>query len=219
MPLILFVFSIFLILLFSKQIRKYFLPFIFVFTLLFSIIFNFNLEVRTNFQNFYKQVSKITLIILNKDLGNQRVPQYFKEFNSFYDTWLLNKYIGGGVKNFRYYCHIRPNIDINSDFICNMHPHNYYLEILTETGLIGFLLCLSIFILIIYISLIKKYFLNSPLNKNNILVPFIFLFLVEIFPLKSTGSFFTTGNTTYFFLIMAILVGIIRNENSIEKKY
>ena len=56
----------------------------------------------TNFQNFYKQVSKITLIVLNKDLGNQRVPQYFKEFSSFYDTWLLNKYIGGGVKNFRF---------------------------------------------------------------------------------------------------------------------
>ena len=218
MPLILFVFSIFLILLFNRQVRKYLLPFVIIFTVLFSIIFNLNLEVRTNFLNFYKQVSKLTLIVLNKDLGNQRVPQYFKEFSSFYDTWLLNKYIGGGVKNFRYYCHIRPNIDRNSNFICNMHPHNYYLEILTETGLIGFLLCLSIFILVIYISLIKKYFLNSPLNKNNILVPFIFLFLVEIFPLKSTGSFFTTGNTTYIFLIMAILVGIIRNENSIEKK-
>jgi len=219
MPLILFVFSIFLILLFNKQVRKYFLPFIIIFTLLFSIIFNFNLEVRTNFKNFYKDVSKIILIVLDKDLENQRIPQYFREFSSFYDTWLLNKYIGGGVKNFRYYCHKRANIDRNSNFICNMHPHNYYLEILTETGLVGFLICLSIFILTIYISLFKKYFLNSPLNKNNIIVPFIFLFLVEIFPLKSTGSFFTTGNTTYIILIMAILIGIIRNENSIEKKY
>ena len=26
-----------------------------------------------------------------------------------------------------------------------MHPHNYYLEILTETGLIGFFTVLSIF--------------------------------------------------------------------------
>jgi len=219
MPLILFVFSIFLILLFNKQVRKYFLPFIIIFTLLFSTIFNFNLEVRTNFKNFYKDVSKIILIVLDKDLENQRIPQYFREFSSFYDTWLLNKYIGGGVKNFRYYCHKRANIDRNSNFICNMHPHNYYLEILTETGLVGFLICLSIFILTIYISLFKKYFLNSPLNKNNIIVPFIFLFLVEIFPLKSTGSFFTTGNTTYIILIMAILIGIIRNENSIEKKY
>ena len=219
MPLLLFVFSVFLILIFNKKVRKFFLPFIIIFTLLFSIIFNFNLEVRTNFQNFYKQVSKITLIIVNKDLGNQKVPQYFKEFSSFYDTWLLNKYIGGGVKNFRYYCHVRPNIDKDSKFICNMHPHNYYLEILTETGLVGFIICISIFLIVLYISLFKKYFLKSTLQENNIIIPFIFLFLVEIFPLKSTGSFFTTGNTTYLFMIMAVLIGIVRKENLIENKY
>ena len=216
MPLLLFVFSIFLILLFNKQVRKFFLPFIIVFTIIFSIIFNFNSEVKTNFQNFYKQVSKISLIILDKDLENQRVPQYFREFSSFYDTWLLNKYIGGGVKNFRFYCHFRPNIDKNSKFICNMHPHNYYLEILTETGLIGFFFCISIFFIILYISFVKKYFLKSPLQTNNLIIPFIFLFLVEIFPLKSTGSFFTTGNTTYIFLIMSVIIGIVRKQNTIE---
>ena len=109
-------------------------------------------------------------ILINKDFYSKKAPPYLKEFETFYDTWKMHKYIGGGIKNFRYYCHIRPNIDMNSDFICNMHPHNYYLEILTETGLIGFLFCLSIFILVIYISLVKKYFLNSPLNKNNIII-------------------------------------------------
>ena len=158
-------------------------------------------------------------LITNKNLTNQIVPQYFREFSSFYDTWLLNKYIGGGIKNFRLNCHLRPNIDKNSDFICNMHPHNYYLEILTETGIMGFIICSIIFFIIIYLSLIKKYFLKSPLNKNNLIVPFIFLFLVEIFPFKSTGSFFTTGNTTYLILLIAILIGIIRKENTIEKNY
>ena len=53
--------------------------------------------------------------------------------------------------------------------------------------------------------------------KNDYLItPFIFLFLIEIFPLKSTGSFFTTGNTTYLFLIFAILLGLTRQDNSIE---
>ena len=85
----------------------------------------------------HKQISKISMIMLNKDLGEERIPPYFKEFSSFYETWKLNKFIGGGIKTFRYYCHLRENIDKNSDFICNMHPHNYYLEILTETGLVG----------------------------------------------------------------------------------
>ena len=100
-----------------------------------------------------------------------------------------------------------------------MHPHNYYLEILTETGLIGFFIISIIFILILYKTFYKKYFdSNSSLTYNNISVPFIFLFFVEIFPLKSTGSFFTTGNATYIFLIMAILVGFAYKEKFIENK-
>ena len=130
----------------------------------------------------------------------------------------MNKYIGGGIKNFRYYCHYRPAIEKNTKFICNMHPHNYYLEILTETGIVGFIIITLIFLNIIFISFVKKYFLSSNLKKNNIIIPFIFLFLAEIFPLKSTGSFFTTGNSTYIFLIIGILIGIIRRENSIENK-
>jgi len=219
MPLLLFVFSIFLILLLTKQVRKYFLSFVVIFTLIFTIIFNFNSEVKTNFSNLHKQISKITIIIFNKDLDDQGIPPYFKEFSSFYETWKLNKYIGGGIKTFRYYCHLRKNIDKNSDFVCNMHPHNYYLEILTETGLVGFFIVISVFFIILYISLFKKYFSSSRLQKNIIVVPFIFLFLMEIFPLRSTGSFFTTGNTTYLFLIIGILIGIIRKENSIENKY
>ncbi|MDA7715136.1 O-antigen ligase family protein [Pelagibacteraceae bacterium] len=219
MPLLLFVFSIFLIMLLTKQVRKYFLPFVLIFTIIFSIIFKFNSEVKTNFSNLHKQISKITIILLDKDLNGLEIPSYYKEFSSFYETWRLNKYIGGGIKTFRYYCHLRENIDKNSDFICNMHPHNYYLEILTETGLIGFFIGISIFFIILYISLFKKYFSSSLLQKNIIVVPFIFLFLMEIFPLRSTGSFFTTANTTYLFLIIGILIGIIRKENSIENKY
>ena len=100
-----------------------------------------------------------------------------------------------------------------------MHPHNYYLEILTDTGLIGLLIMSCIFLNTLYLSFYKKYFLSSKLSSNNIITPFIFLFFIEVFPLKSSGSFFTTGNSTYFFLILAILIGIIRKEqNLIENK-
>ena len=99
-----------------------------------------------------------------------------------------------------------------------MHPHNYYLEILTETGLIGFFVISSIFLIIFYISFIKKYFYDSYLKDNHIITPFIFLFLVEVFPIKSTGSFFTTGNTTYLFFIIGILIALLRKNKLIEKK-
>ena len=218
MPLLIFIFIIFLLLFLQKNLRKFLIPFCVIIPLIFLFFYKFNHEIKNNFTSFYKQTTTIVFYVIKKDLKSDVVPQYLKEFSTFYDTWLMNKYIGGGIKNFRYYCHERPNIDRSVKFVCNMHPHNYYLEILTEIGLIGLLIIATIFLIVVYLSFFKKYFIKSTLNNNLIVTPFIFAFFAEIFPIKSTGSFFTTGNATYLFLIMSILVAIIRKENSIEKK-
>ena len=102
--------------------------------------------------------------------------------------------------------------------VCNTHPHNYYLEILTELGLIGLILALTIIIIILYQTFYKKYFTSSALKNNNLITPFIFLFISELFPIKGTGSFFTTNNATYLFFIIAILIGLTRKNNFIENK-
>lgn len=218
MPTIVFLFSVTLILIFQKQTRKFLIPFVIIFSLTFSILFKSNITVRNNFLSFYAEISKMAQLIADKDFYNKNSNWYLKEFSSFYHTWIINKYIGGGIKNFRYYCHVRPQNVKDPNFVCNMHPHNYYLEILTETGVIGFTLVIIIFLYIVYISFIKKYFLNSNLKNNNLIIPFIFTFLAEIFPLKSTGSFFTTGNSTYLFLLIGIIIGLTRQQNLIENK-
>ena len=91
-----------------------------------------------------------------KDFDN--APPYFKEFNSFYDVWLINKYKGGGIKNFWYYCQIESNDSDDRIKVCNTHPHNYYLELLTELGLLGFLTISVIFFQILYLTFYRKYF-------------------------------------------------------------
>ena len=212
MPLILFILGTSALLVFQKETRKYIPMFILVFSLTFLVIFKFNSTVKSNFNNFYSQIDGIIETSILKKTDNP-YSHYSKQFNSFYDTWLINKYIGGGIKSFRYYCHTRPNIDKNSKFKCNMHPHNYYLEILTETGVIGFLIITSIFFMTLYISFFKKYFTASKLKNNHIITPFIFLFLIEIFPIKSTGSFFTTANATFIFLIIGVIIALARKEN------
>ena len=220
MSLILFIFLITLIVFFHGQTRKYLLPFILSFSLIFLLVFNLNQKVKSNFGNFYGQVSTITKTLLNQEIDKNNSSQYLKDFSTSYDTWSMNKYIGGGIKGFRYYCHVRPNKDKDSKLGCNMHPHNYYLEILTETGLIGFFLAITIFSIILYSTFYKKYFVDSSfLINNKIIIPFIFLFIAEIFPIKSTGSFFTTGNATYIFFIMAILIGLAGKEKIIENKF
>ena len=217
MPLILFLFTICLVILFQKETRKYLLSFVMSFSLIFIVIITLSKDIRDNFGVFRVEITNIIKSI-GKDGISENSPHYLKEFASFYETWKINKYLGGGIKNFRYYCHVRENIPKDSKFICNMHPHNYYLEILTETGLMGLLISGTLFFLILYTTLVKKYFLRSPLNNNNMIIPFIFLFVAEVFPLKSTGSFFTTGNATYLFLLIGILLALTRKEISIENK-
>lgn len=218
MPVILFILMILLILVFNKKIRKLIVPVLLLVTIIFYSAYKYNSITRTYFDKFYVQVTGMIDPIVKQDFYNKDNPIYLKDFVSFYETWKLNKYIGGGIKNFRYYCHHRANIDTSRKIICNMHPHNYYLEILTETGIIGFIISVLIFMNILYISFYKKYFTNENLSKNLIIVPFIFLLIIEIFPIKSTGSFFTTGVATYFFLIFGIIVGLVRRENNIDNK-
>ena len=217
MPLILFFLTLLLFFIFEIKDKKKILSFILIGIITFFLIFTFNIKVKKNFDNFFTMGKNLLISLVNKKIDYSYLP-YYNEFNSGYNTWLFNKTFGGGIKNFNFYCY-KSNKKFDTNYTCNTHPHNYYLEILTETGLIGFLLIFSIFIIILYLSFIKKYFFRSPLKDNIIITPFILLFFSEIFPLKSTGSFFTTGNASYIFLIIAILVGLIQKENSFENKY
>ena len=81
-------------------------------------------------------------------------------------------------------------------------------------------MALTIIIIILYQTFYKKYFTSSSsfLKNNNLITPFIFLFISELFPIKGTGSFFTTNNATYLFFIIAILIGLTRKNNFIENK-
>ena len=42
--------------------------------------------------------------------------------------------------------------------------------------------------------------------EMNLLIPVIILFFLEIWPIKTTGSFFTTWGATFFWLIVAMLM-------------
>ena len=160
----------------------------------------------------------MSTVITSEKINRLEMPSHYAEFESFYDTWQMNKLIGGGVRSFRINCPNRGNIDPDERSTCNTHPHNYYLEILTDLGLVGLFLILLIFSAIFYKSFISKYFLNSNkiLKSNYFITPFLFLFIAEIFPIKSTGSFFTTFNSAYIFLIMAVIVSLLKQKTTYE---
>ena len=98
---------------------------------------------------------------------------------------------------------------------CANHAHNYYLEFLSEAGIIGTSLIIIFFLILLKDSFnyIKKY--NQQKNSEMILLlPVIILFFLEIWPLKSTGSFFTTWGATFFWLNAAMLIAAKTKKSS-----
>ena len=135
------------------------------------------------------------------------------------DTWKLNKIFGGGIKSFRTDCHKLKQFDANleedissnvpsdkKNRLCSNHPHNYYLEILTDTGIMG-LVIISIIGLLFIIFIFKNLkFINQINFRNFILLSAIISLILETLPFRSSGSLFTTNNATYIILIGSIIV-------------
>ena len=220
MPLVLFLLSIFLILLFENKTRKYIpISLILVVGILFTI-YKSNSTVKSSFDSFIDNSSDMINVFVvenftkSSKIPEKRIPIYYQEMKTFYGTWMMNKYIGGGMKSFRHNCPKRKIISHNERTTCNTHPHNYYLEILTDVGLIGFLITCLIFILTIYNSIIKNYFLKPRKPLNIISVPFVFIFISEIFPIRTSGSYFTTSTATFIFILIAVIATLTKQKTN-----
>ena len=230
-PAVLFFLIIVSVTIFEKKLRRYFFLFIIVSSSIFTSLYHLDKNINYHFNHFQQQAKRMFLILspeniltkeeLKKSYSNERTSNmfytfeykgkiykmrnsYLKEFKAGYYTWKINKIFGGGFNSFIKNCGKAKVVT------CNNHPHNYYLEILAELGLVGFLISIFLFSIIFLKTFVKKYFRKSNLKNYHLITPFIFLFFAELFPIKTTGSFFTTGNATYIFLMLSILVSLIK---------
>lgn len=208
MPIILFLLMFFTLFLYEKKLRKFSLLFIVSSTVLFLIVLKYSPQIQDYSQNFIRIASKI-LIFLSEVFIQGKEPNitnsYIKEFYSGYAAWKENFLIGGGINSF--YLNCNKTLDF-----CASHPHNYYLEILSELGIIGFILLIIIFNYI-FMTIGLKNYLSLDFNSN-LIYPFALLFFAEVFPFKTSGSFFTTGNATFIFFIMAIIVSLSKKHSN-----
>ena len=116
------------------------------------------------------------------------------------------KIFGIGTKLFRIKCHEKEyEYDI---FSCSTHPHNTYIQLLAETGLIG---TIPVFVLFLFLSfiLLKKMYLNFILNKNYISdyqTSLIICLIITLWPLSPSGSFFNNWLCVIYFLPIGFLI-------------
>ena len=121
------------------------------------------------------------------------------------DVWDDSPLFGGGYRSFLIKCHSKIYLGNRA---CNIHPHNYYLEILVNTGIIGFvLLLLTIIFLMINRLRANSEALVSDKNKF-IFYSILFALVAEIFPIRSSGSFFSTFNAAYFFMLTGLFLSL-----------
>ena len=244
MPLLLFLFGCGLIILFIKHLRILMSVGIFVFLIIFFLTVKNDINMSNTYTNFYgnavhlftkrieirlkdttkKDTEKVEYIenIKGGDSILRGSSHYFFFHNSIL-VWKERPLFGFGLKSFRIKCWENLTEGTMSLFVknknqkylaCSTHPHNYYLEFLSESGIIGTILLLALFIILWkdFFHYFIRYNRRTSLEVG-LLVPIIITIFLEIWPVKSTGSFFSTWNATFFWLTVAVLLANKKKEN------
>ena len=202
MALVLSLFSFLLIFILLGEIRK-----IIVFSSSIFLIVSFVILI--NNEGLYNRHIKQNLIqlgIKNKYSSASFADSHYGAiFLSTYEMIKKKPIIGYGVKQFRDQCGSKEfsNFVSQSKKIrCSTHPHNFILEILVETGLIG----LFTFLLFLYVPA-SRFLKNIETLKNNdyslLNLGAFVSFIIIIWPLKTSGSFFNNYNSIIFWFIIS----------------
>ena len=142
---------------------------------------------------------------LYKTLKFLSYDDYIKIYNASLHIFLENPFLGTGLKSFLYECKKLQNSNNNKSFTCSTHPHNIYLEILVNQGILGLLLFL-IFIFILINNNYSKIIFSQVIVEKKILSIFFFTILIsELIPIRSYGSIFTTVNGSAFWFILSVI--------------
>ena len=206
MPFLIYLASIILLIFLEKKMRKFIFFSIFFSFVFFFIIIKNSPMVKDSFQSFRTSVVQITLLapklFYSKEIEEEVSFNngYLIVFNSSIQLWKENKLFGSGLKSFRINC------EHGHNKACQSHPHNYFLELILDVGLVGLILIYFFFALIV--NNFFKFYYKNDLRTRIVFMPFFLILFFEFFPLRSSGSFFTTSNAVLIFLLLPVLMGV-----------
>ena len=182
---------------------------IFLFSLVFTglIISNSNyLKVRYGQQLFSQ--------LFDNNQRDQFIENnlYLKLYKSGLAVFKDNPIFGVGNKNYRVITTKNIETKINDDYILNTHPHQIYIELLSEHGLVGTIILLSIFFYLIFKNL--KIIIIS---RNSIQLGCFTYLIINFLPILPSGSFFNDFSSTLFWINLSIMYACNKKTNIFNK--
>ena len=162
---------------------------------------------------YVPEVKERNIDITMKQLGITETSEKINIFSNLHETYIYtgldmfkeNPLIGLGPNNYRNYCneyYIQVMDNSSSINPCSTHPHNIYVQLLAETGIIGFLLIMVInyFIFKTIISYIYKKIRGHILNLDDFQICLIACIICTLWPLLPTLNFFNNWINIIFYL-------------------
>ena len=163
----------------------------------FSLVLIFNsdyLKVRYGNQLF--------LPIIDKDKREKYIESnlYFKLYKSGYAVFKDYPIFGVGNKNYRVVTSNNVTEKVNENYFVSTHPHQFYFEILSEHGLLGSLIFLSLLFYLVF-----KYLNVIIFSKNDIQLGCLIYLIINFLPILPSGSFFGDFNSTLFWINLSLM--------------
>ena len=137
--------------------------------------------------------------------------KYIKHYKSGYAVFKNNLIFGVGNKN--YSIETRNNQFTKKNYFPDTHPHQIYLEFLSEHGFVG-----TAILLISFFILIFKNFKTFIRTRNSVQLGAFTYLLTNFLPIIPSGSFFSDFNITLFCLNLSILYACNPETNIFKKK-
>ncbi len=165
----------------------------------------------TNFNSSYKE-RIVDQTIRQMGSGDEKYIfslEHTNHYVSAFKMFLDHKISGIGPRMFRKNCHL-DNYKTSFES-CTTHPHNIYIQVLSESGLMGILLLILPFGALVYFSI--KHLIFKLLYKKIIFSDFqlglMSCFLISLWPIVPTGDFYNNWlNIIYFFPLGIFLATI-----------
>ena len=142
---------------------------------------------------------------LDEIIDNHR---HFKHYKIAYNIFEKNILFGVGIKNFRNKSQTNEYNNFKDLSGGSTHPHQVHFEILSELGIVGYILMIGNILFVTFASIKKKD--TSPLNKFA-----LWFVIISFIPLIPSGSFFSSYNATIFWINYAMVIGFLIQKNKI----